>query len=445
MRNGMNTHVTRREFLGTTGTVATGVGLALAAGSAARAASANDKVVMALIGCGGMGRGNMGAFLKHPEVEVAAVCDVDQTHADEAAQDVVRAGRAAPKTYKDFRHVLERKELDAVIIGTPDHWHALPFIAACEAGKDIYCEKPISHSLVEARAMLGAARHFKRVVQIGTWQRSVKHFQEAVDYVHSGKLGQVCVCRAWCVTAFGGWLKGLGHEQPQTPPASLDWDFWLGPAARTPYTPSRCHVNWRWFFNTGGGLMSDWGVHMIDIVLLGMKESDPIEVHAVGGNFALDDDRDTPDTMQVVYKFPKWVMNWEVRFSNGRGLDGGRGHGSEFIGTKGTLISDRDGNQVFPEGEEDLKLPKRDQAGTDHWQNFLDCLRSREKPRSDIESMAKTTILCHLGNIAYQSGKPVRWDARNQDVVSRHEFAHCPSYMRAYRAPWELKQYPVEG
>ncbi len=437
----MNNSLSRRQFISRTGATTLGLGLAIGPRAFARSQGANGKLVLGLIGCGGMGRANMNHFMKLDGVEIAAVCDVDAKHVEDAVQDVTKAGRREPRRYSDFRRLLEQKDVDAVIIATPDHWHALPFIAACEADKDIYCEKPISHSFVEARAMLAAAQHFKRVVQIGTWQRSVPHFQQAIDFVHSGKLGEINMCRAWFVNPMGGWLKSIGHESPQAPPAGLDWDFWLGPAPRHGYTPNRCHFNWRWFYDYGGGLMTDWGVHMIDIVLLGMNQSDPLTVQSVGGRFVLDDDRDTPDTMQTTYRFPKWVMNWEVRFNNGRGPDGGRGHGAEFIGTKGTLIVDRTDYQWFPEKPEHEGPPPPVKAESTHWQNFLDCVKTRQTPRSGIASMAKTTMLCHLGNIAYQSDRTIRWDAQKQDIANREEAKHCTAYERPYRAPWKLKKY----
>ena len=190
---------TRRQFLAQTSTLAggAGLGLTLAPRLFAQSGGANDRVVFGLIGCGGMGRANLQQFMRSKEVAVTAVCDVDASHMDNAAADVFNTGRAAPKKLKDFRRLLEQKDIDAVIIGTPDHWHTIPFIAACEAGKDIYCEKPISHSFVEAKAMLSAARHFDRVVQVGTWQRSMKHFQDAIQFVRSGKMGKIGVCRAW--------------------------------------------------------------------------------------------------------------------------------------------------------------------------------------------------------------------------------------------------------
>ena len=429
---------TRRQFIKHSTAVAGGAGLGLPFGSRlmAQSVEANERVRFGLIGCGTMGCANMHNFLQLKQ-PVVAVCDVDESHLDRAADDVVKAGQAAPKKFKDFRQLLEQKEIDAVIIGTPDHWHALTFIAACEAGKDIYCEKPISHSLVEAKAMVSAARHFNRVVQIGTWQRSMKHFQDAIAFVRSGKMGKINLCRAWMCH----YLPDIGRQTPQTPPAGLDWDFWLGPAPKHPYQPNRSHEHWRWFYDTGGSLMSDWGVHMIDIVLLAMQETDPVSVLASGGKLATKDDRDTPDTLLVNYRFPTWILNWEHRFNNPRGLSGGKEHGAEFIGDNGSLVVDRSGYRFYPFPGDREGPPRLEWRDSTHWQNFLDCVRSRNKPTSDIESMAKTTIVCHLGNIAFQSGTILNWDARQQDVVDRQAVKNCVSYEREYRDPWKLKIY----
>ncbi|MGA2658936.1 MAG: Gfo/Idh/MocA family oxidoreductase, partial [Verrucomicrobiota bacterium] len=433
-----NSLQTRRQFIKQSTALASGAGLGLALSSrlGAQGMGANGRVVFGLIGCGTMGRENMRHFLELNQ-PVAAVCDVDQSHLERAAAEVVKAGQAAPKKFKDFRQLLEQKDIDAVIIGTPDHWHALTFIAACEAGKDIYCEKPISHSLVEAKAMLGAARHFNRVVQIGTWQRSMKHFQDAIAFVRSGKLGKINLCRAWMCY----YLPDIGRQSPQPPPAGLDWDFWLGPSPMRPYQPNRCHEHWRWFYDTGGSLMSDWGVHMIDIVLLAMRESDPVSIVATGGKLATNDDRDTPDTLEVTYRFPKWLLNWEHRFNNPRGLDGGKEHGAEFIGDNGSLVVDRGGYRFYPYPPDREGPPRSEWVDSTHWQNFLDCLKSRNQPASGIESMAKTTIVCHLGNIAFQSGRILNWDARQQDVAHPRDVKDCVSYEREYRSPWNLKVY----
>ena len=435
----MNTLHDRRFFLKTAAVATAGIA-ALSHRAFAQSKGANEKLVLGLIGAGNMGRANMSSLMALPGVEIGAICDVDRKHAEAAATEVVKQGQHAPAIYKDFRAMLERKDIDGVIIGTPDHWHAIPFIAACEAGKDIYCEKPVSHSFVEAKAMAAAARRFNRVVQIGAWQRSVPHFQQAIDFVRSGNMGKIALCRAWNFTL----VNPLGRQQATPVPVELDWNFWLGPAPFHDYQPNRCHNTWRWFFETGGGKLADWGAHMIDIVLLGMNESDPLTVHSEGGIFVTDDDRNTPDTMQTLFRFPRWQLQWEHRQWNNRGLDGGKDHGAEFIGEHGTLIVDRKAVRWFPNDEEDAEPaagPGETVHGPNaHWQNFIECMKSRAKPRSDIESMAKTTMVCHLGNISYQSQSTVKWDAKAQDVANRVA-RHAMAYERPYRKPWKLKIY----
>jgi predicted dehydrogenase len=437
----MKTPITRRQFLHRSGSVALSLGPALGARALAQTPGANERIGLGLIGCGGMGRVNLKSFMQLQGVAIAAVCDVDAQRLEATVKEVSSAGRPAPARFADFRRLLELKEVDAVIVATPDHWHALPFIAACEAGKDVYCEAPLSHSLAECKAMLAAAAHFQRVIQVGLWQRSVRHFQQAIEFVRAGQLGQISVCRAWCVSPLEGWLKSIGHQEPVTPPAHLDWETWLGPAPKTPYHPNRCHYSWRWFFDYGGGLMTDWGVHLLDTILQGMGESDPMSVAAIGGRFVLDDDRDTPDTMQTVYRFPKWLLHWEARLANGRGLEGGRSHGLAFLGTKGTLLVDREGHQWFPESPEHKGPPKPERSENTHWQNFLDCVKSRQTPRADLESAARATTICHLGNIALQCGRTIYWDGRQQDIANRAEARVSPAYERTYRAPWKLKHW----
>ena len=200
------------------------------------------------------------------KIPIAAVCDVDEDHAQKAANAVQLMQGRRPDVVKDFRQVLDRKDIDVVLIGTPDHWHALPTILACQADKDVYCEKPISHDITEGRAMVAAVRKGKNVVQVGTWQRSLNEFVAAVDFVRSGKLGPITTCRAWKTD-----MVQLGKNPPTDPPKSLDYDFWVGPAAFVPHTAKNCHGSWRYFFNTAAGMTGDWGVHMIDIALLGMS------------------------------------------------------------------------------------------------------------------------------------------------------------------------------
>ncbi|MBW3623368.1 MAG: Gfo/Idh/MocA family oxidoreductase [Armatimonadetes bacterium] len=446
--------LSRREFMGRTGKAAavTGFGLAAARGEAARTPGgrtavdrrtigANDKIRMALIGCGGMGRANMNNFMGHKDVEIIGLADVDANHLAQAAGDVKNKYGRDPLAVKDYRKLLEMKELDAVIIGTPDHWHALPMIHACEAGKDVYVEKPISHDVWEGLAMVNAAKKFGTVVQVGTWQRSTQHFVDAIDYVRSGKLGKVSVCRAWIL---GG--AGVGNQKPQDPPAHLDWDFWLGPAPKVAYRPNRCHGSFRWFFDYAGGMAGDWGVHMIDIALLGMNTWHPQSVASYGGKILSgpQDDRDTPDTQIAIYKFnnPDFVLHWEVHVG-APGLDGGGDHGTEFIGSDAILRVDRGGwSVVGKDGQPREKTPSPNRVN-DHWSNFLDCMRSRKTPRSDIETMHYTTAACHLANVAYRTGREIDWDGKTQRITNAPALMRDQSFYRAYRKPWSLPTHDM--
>ena len=432
----------RRSFIQKSATVAVGVGLgatALPTILKKQQGSPNDKVVFGLIGCGGMGASNMRNFMGHPDVEVAALCDVDSNRVTGDFNDVQKKYGRAPKVYKDYREMLDRKDIDAVIIGTPDHWHALNLVHACEAGKDIYCEKPISHNIMEAKAMTAAQRRFNRVVQVGTWQRSDREFTDAIDYVRSGKLGKVVHCRAWIADG-----TRIGRKPVSTPPANLDFDMWIGPAKMVPYKENMVHWNWRWVLNTGGGLTTDWGVHMMDIALLGMsKDQDlimPTEVSAVGGLWAIEgDDRDAPDTIESILRFkdPNFAMTWSVL----RDHPGKPGHGTEFISEDGkTLRVWRGGWTLLdPDGKE---LPKvqADPVPTGHWRNFLDCVKTREKPRADLHSVAQTTMVCHLVNAALFSGQTVKWDKAKMDIVGGAG-RNTMAYSRPYRRPWTLTMH----
>ncbi len=397
--------------------------------------SANEKIVVGCIGVGGMGSNNMRGFIKHPEVEVAALCDVDADILGKALVDVEKQTGKRPQAFTDFRDLLEMKEIDAVMIATPDHWHALPFITACEAGKDIFSEKPLSHSIVEAQAMLGAARHHKRVVQINTMQRSQGHFRDAIDFVRSGGCGTVRVCRAWVCGK-----SGVGRNPIKEPPGHVDWDFWLGPGPKRPYHDTIHPYNWRCYFDWGTGNAGNWGAHMIDIVLLGMNEWHPLEVSSVGGKFFCpeDDDQDTPDTSITVYRFPNYVMQWEAHIGK-EGLDGGGGGGAEFIGEKGKLIVERGGIKWSPYG--DHPGPEKKYENGDHIQDFLDNIKTRGTCRSDIETTYCTTVCCHLANLSYLHGGSIKWDGAKGEIIGDRKAEECLSYQREYRKPWKLPAY----
>jgi predicted dehydrogenase len=436
--------VSRREAIATVGAM----GASLATGitpvhaetisPARKRVGAGDKLVLGLIGCGGMGANDMKQLIKKPEVQIAALCDVDKNRMPNDIKTVTDKYGKAPDLYSDYRKMLERKDIDGVIIGTPDHWHALNLIHALEAGKDAYCEKPISHDITEARSMANAAKYHKKIVQVGTWQRSTVEFTTAVDYVRSGKLGKLAKIHCWKIEERGA---GRGVQAPVPP--NLDFEMWTGPAAAFPYMANHVHNAWRWFRNTGTGKTGDWGVHMIDIGLLGAsKDTDlvmPVEVAAFGGKFTfIDDDRDMADTVQAIMRFkdPDLLLHWET----GKDQPGRPDHGTEFVSTDGkTLRVWRGGLKLFDNYGEEIPL-ERGTPTNDHWQNWVDCVKSREQPRSNIASMAQTTMVCHLINVALEAQESVAFSKEKMDIVSKAG-KNSIFYHRQYRAPWKLPIY----
>ncbi len=401
-----------------------------------RTVGANEKIVIGLIGCGGMGASNMRSLMGHPEVEIAALCDVDTRRIPGDYKTVTDKYSRKPEVYRDYRKMLERKDIDAVIIGTPDHWHALNLIDACDAGKDSFCEKPLSHNLVESVKMAESAKRHKRIVQVGTWQRSTREFTDAIAYIRAGKLGKITHCRAWIADG-----TRIGKKQPSPVPSSLDYDMWIGPAEMVPYQDNKVHWNWRWVLNTGGGLTTDWGVHMMDIALLGMSQSQnlvmPTDISAYGGQWAVqDDDRDAPDTTEAIMRFsdPDFVMTWSVL----RDHPGKPGHGTEFVSADGrTLRVWRGGWIILDADGKEIPKEQADPVESDHWRNWLDCVKTRKMPRADISSVAQTTIVCHLVNCALFSGQTVRWDNRRMDLAG-NAGRDTMAYARPYRGPWRL-------
>jgi predicted dehydrogenase len=391
----------------------------------------SDRVRMGVIGCKGMGSSDMNSMLKLPEVDIVSLCDVDDSVLRNRNSDLKKANRKEVPTFKDYRKLLENKDIDAVIIATPDHWHALPMIAACEAGKDVYVEKPVGRTIEECNAMLTAARKYERVVQVGQWQRSHKHWQDAIDFVQSGKLGKIRLVKTW---AYQGWMKTLSPKPDSAVPKGVDYDMWLGPAPKRPFNPNRFHFDFRWFWDYAGGLMTDWGVHIIDMGLAGMKAQGPKSVMASGGLFHSNENAmETPDTLQAIYEFDGYTMIWE----HANGIDGGpygRDHGVAFIGNNGTLVVDRGGWEVIAEKNrtswsevkgmkmEAVPLIKAEGSGLDfHTRNFVDCMKSRAKPNCDIAIAHNTALNASLGNIAYRTNRKIFWDAAKQEILNDKE------------------------
>jgi predicted dehydrogenase len=339
-----------------------------------------------------------------------------------------------PRTEKDFRRLLDDKSIDAVTIATPDHWHALLTVMACQAGKDVYVEKPVCHNVVEGRRMVEAARKYKRVVQAGTQKRSEPFAAEGVAQVRAGAIGKVGMARAWIHQK----RPSIGHGQPGPVPAGVNYAMWQGPAPDRPFYPNRFHYNWHWFWHWGTGELGNNGIHAVDVARWGLGVDSPLAVSSGGGKFNFDDDQEAPDTQTVTWEFPSACMAWEHRMWSAHPAEGS-GFGIAFYGDKGTLIIDDKNWRIEDEGRE----PKRGPGGRDgqarHVQNFLDCVKSRATPNADIEIGHLSTRLCHLGNIAFRLGKKLTFDGDRELFADPAANALLPrEYSQRFEMPSQV-------
>ena len=402
-----------------------------------------DTLRVATIGVNGMGWANTLGALSVKNVEVVALCDIDESVLNKRKAELLikQPGVQKIDTYSDYRKMLERKDIDIVIVGTPDHWHALQMIDACAAGKHVYVEKPAGNSIGECKTMIAAKNRYNRIVQVGQWQRSQKHFKDALDMVHSGQLGNIRTTKVWC---YQGWMR----PQPVVPnsavPAGVDYKTWIGPAPMRDFNASRFHFHFRWFWDYAGGLMTDWGVHLLDYGIQGMKAGNPKSVSALGGKFAYPElAEETPDTLTTLYEFDNFNLVWD----SAMGIDNGsygRDHGIAFIGNNGTLILDRSGWEVIEERQAKNKvaiaLHKSEDNGVNlHWLNFINAIRNNT-PGSlhcPIEEGAHIATIAQMGNIAYRSGQKVNWDESKNlftdDAINKEYFTKA--YHNGYNLP----------
>ncbi|MBN2508450.1 MAG: Gfo/Idh/MocA family oxidoreductase [Verrucomicrobia bacterium] len=404
--------------------------------AAAQAPGPNSQIRVGLIGAGSMGRGDLDCFLGNADVACPVLCDIDDAMLAQGAALCARRGRPKPDTVKDFRRVLERKDVDAVIVATPDHWHALPTVLACQAGKDVYVEKPLALTIDEGHAMVEAARRHRRVVQMGSQWRSARHIQEAAEIVKSGQLGKVSLARGW---AWLDWLPDIGRPADSAPPAGVDYDLWLGPAPRRPFNRNRFHFNFRWFWDYAGGLMTDWGVHLINMLLMGMSRDWPRTVCSSGGTYVQTDMRETPDSQIALYEFPDYMLVWEHKSGLAAGLHG-RPWGVSWSGTEGTILLNDAGYELVIEKKRATLEPRKAPAAGDprppHVRNFLDCIKSRRTPALDVELAHHVSTVAHLGNIAFRSGATIAWDPQTRRIPNHAAADRLVGV--AYRAPWKL-------
>ncbi|MEL0317812.1 MAG: Gfo/Idh/MocA family oxidoreductase [Flavobacteriaceae bacterium] len=435
----------RKKFIQQS-TLLTGAGLLLPSLTSFRKASqkigANDTVVIGAIGINGMGWSDTKALLNIPGVKLAAICDVDQNVLEKREAEMKAQG-VRVKTFTDYRKLLEEKEIDAVVIGSPDHWHALMMIHACQAGKHVYVEKPIGNSVGECQAMVAAQEHYGTVVQVGQWQRSQQHFQDAVNYLATGVLGPIRTVKVWC---YQGWMRPDPIVPDSAPPKGVDYQRWLGPAPLKPFNSSRFHFHFRWFWDYAGGLMTDWGVHLLDYALLGMKASLPKTIVGLGGKFAYPDlAEETPDTLTTLYEFDQFNLVWD----SAMGIDNGsygRDHGIAFIGNHGTLILNRGGWEVIEERQSENKVAKplvkpSDNGLQKHAQNFVAAIRANDptKVNCSIQEGAHVATVAQMGNISYRSGEKLYWDATKNRFTD--EAINKEYLMNTYHNGYSLPNY----
>ncbi len=427
--------INRRRFLTRTGK-ALGVGAVFLTGTKSGRANAarvtpSDQVRTAVIGTGGMGGRHVEALAENPNCHLVALCDVAKGRYHNRLDKVEEMTGRRPEGFQDFRYVLDRDDIDGIFIATPDHWHPLLAIKGCEAGKDVYVEKPACPTVAEGRAMVEAARRYGRVMQLGTQQRSMPVFQKAIDIVRSGRLGQITSASAW--VNVNGWGVGL-KEEPV--PNGLDWDLWLGPSPYEPFSMGRYGGFMGHHDYARGGQLTNWGVHLMDIVHWGIGQDKPLNVQAIGTSPRGGAGSQNFESIDSIWEYPGVNVTWEQRHSNEHG---GKGLGIMFQGTEGKLIVDRATFKVFPDSlgiEEFIGEPEKSWANKDHHNNFFDCVRTRKKPAADIEQGVRSTIPVLLAGIALKTRRKLNWDGEAEQFIQ--DDAANRYLSRAYRPPWHL-------
>jgi len=446
-----------------------GAAAALSAASYRRVLGANDRVAVGFIGFGLIGKRHVLDFRERSDTDLTAIAEVHRGRRAEAAALMGRGNSV--RTYADFRGLLDDRAVDAVVVSTPDHWHALMTMMACAAGKDVYVEKPLSLFVREGRWMTDLAHRHQRIVQVGTQQRSGPHYQKARELIRSGHIGKVVTVRMW---SYRNVMPGFGSPADGNPPADLDFDLWLGPAPKRRYNSNRAIYHFRWFWDYSGGQMTNLGQHSLDIAHWVLGATGPVAVTSAGGRFGLRDNGETPDVQDALFEYPGWQATWSHRECS-RGEPPARG--LEFCGTKGSLTITRRGFVVTadPKIAAADAIPRfgsphpvggpagsgahesaaawttatEDRSGNEfdqfrrHAGDFIECVRSRREPISDLESAHRVASACHLANLSLRLGRKLRWDAAHESIVDDKEADGLLE--RPYRAPWDAERKALLG
>ncbi len=403
--------------------------------------SPNETVRVAVVGCGGRGNSHMSAWTSMPNVELAALVDVDDSHTERYLGTLTKAGKKSVPTFRDIRKVLDDKNVDAVSIASPNHWHTLQTIWACQAGKDVYVEKPCSHNVFESRQIVAAARKYGRRVQMGSQSRSSPALQEAVQKMREGEFGEIYMARVLCFKA----RNTIGKTPVEKVPLGVDYDMWTGPAPLRPFTKNRFHYNWHWFWDTGNGDLGNQGIHEVDIARWGLGVTHPTKVTAMGGKFMFDDDQETPNTISASLEFnvggKSKMMTFDVRhwYSNHEaGIGGDRAGntiGNTFYGADGYLVIDNYNKYYSFMGRDQKPGPARTERDH-HFENFINGVRSAKMGdlNAEIEEGAMSCVLMHLANVSYRVGRTLHWDEKTWSVKNDPEANKLLT--REYRAPY---------
>jgi predicted dehydrogenase len=438
----MNERITRRTFAKTGAAAAFGLAASRPLQApAVQAPGANDRVRLGFIGVANRGGQLMDAFLVHDDIQVVALCDVYEPTLQKANGKV--DGKA--DTCRDFRELLDRKDIDAVVIATPDHWHAIQTVDACDAEKDVYVEKPMSITIHEGRRMVEAARRNQRIVQVGTHRRSSELYAQLAELVESGKVGKVTVSRAYRLSNM--YPSGIGRVKPAAPPPGLDWDLWLGPRPERPFQENIAPYKFRWW-QLYSSQMANWGVHYLDAIRWMTGELAPSSVSAMGGRYAVDDDRTVPDTLEAVFEFAsgRLAVFGQYEASGNRAFVRGE---IELRGTQGTVYVDAKGFEIVPEqgGQFQDRAPRMEpmevkaqganaSLTAQHARNFLDCIKSRNKPNADVEIGHRSTSFSLMANISLVTKLRLDWDPEKERFTNHEEANELLHY--EYRKPWKL-------